>query len=605
MLVVVFGVFSVSPLASEAAITPGDPDNFITTWNSAAIEIGSTASNQIRILGSGTGYDYDIYWEDTASSSINGTTHTTSNNFVLTFPSPGIYRVEIAGDFPRILTSSNERNKMRTIEQWGSIQWTSMESAFNNAYELRVPATDAPDLSNVTNMSSMFYRAFSFNDPIGHWDVSNVTNMESVFNNAYNFNQPLNNWNVSSVTNMSEMFRDASAFNQPLDNWNVSNVTNMSQMFNWNIAFNAPVFNQPLNNWNTTNVTSMYGMFARAVAFNQPLDNWNISSSSNMGDMLYGTRLSTTNQDATLASWATQATAGSLTGRQLHIGLKSYSSVGADAIGVLQGLGWTITEQYSAAYNVSAPATLTGNAFQVRSSGQSTTPVTVNVPPQCSFLGWSDGNASTTRSDVLVDNLSVSANVDCTPKSSGQFVIKQSIYNEIALSIGSSLVLSPSIPGVTGGVSSGDLPFNVKTNNSLGYQVSLSFAQVVPFRHLLSPSSYIFNYVPQVVGVPDYNLVTPTKSHGFAYSVFSDNAAQNFRHSGSTCNTGSSNTLGKCWFNQADASVPTTIIERSGATGAEGATSTLQFRVVVDQNATPMLLEGEYQATVTVTVLPL
>ena len=187
----------------------------------------------------------------------------------------------------------------------------------------------------------------------------------------------------------------------------------------------------------------------------------------------------------------------------------------------------------------------------------------------------------------------------------GSFVIKQSIYNEIALSIGSSLTLSPSLPGVTGGVSSGELPFNIKTNNPLGYQVDLKFSEAVPFRHLFSPSFYILNYVPQVVGVPDYNLVTPSKSHGFAYSVFSDNATQLFRHSGSTCNTGSSNTLGKCWFNRVDASVPTTIIERSGATGAEGATSTLQFRVVVDENATPMLLEGEYQATVTVTVLPL
>ena len=567
-----------SPLASQAAITPGSPDNFITTWDTRNLNIHSTPDNQIRILGSGTGYNYDIYWENTASSSINGTTHTTSNDFTLTFPAPGEYRVEIAGDFPQIKGNTNDKYKLLEVNQWGTNQWTSMQFAFSFAEMLRVTATDAPNLSNVTNMSYMFYSAFSFNDPIDHWDVSNVTNMESVFNNAYNFNQPLNNWNVSSVTNMSAMFRDASAFNQPLNDWNVSSVTNMSGMFSFNIGFYY-------------------------LNFNQSLASWNISSTTNMSQMLRDTRLSTANQDATLASWASQAVDNNLTNRQLHIGLKSYSGVGASAIATLQGLGWTITEQYSAAYNVSAPATLTGNAFQVRSSGQSTTPVTVNVPPQCSFLGWSDGNASTTRSDVLVDNLSVSANVDCTPKSSGQFVIKQSIYNEIALSIGSSLVLSPSIPGVTGGVSSGELPFNIKTNNPLGYQVDLKFSEAVPFRHLFSPSFYILNYVPQVSGVPDYNLVTPGKSYGFAYSVFSDNATQLFRHSGSTCGVGSDNTLGKCWFNQADASLATTIVERNTPTTAEGATSTLQFRVVVDQNATPMLLEGEYQATVT--VLPL
>ena len=554
-------MYAASPLASEAAITAGDPNNFITTWDTRNLSSGSTPNNQIKLFSLAGGSSYDIYWENVASSSINGTVTTNASGPTLTLPAPGIYRVEIAGTVLGLnfLSVSNDKQKILEVNQWGNIQWTTIHWAFYNASNLRIPATDAPDLSNVTNMSYMFLGASSFNDPIDHWNVSNITTMYQTFRDATSFNQPLNSWDTSKVTNMTEAFTGAVNFDQSLASWDISSV--------------IPSF------------------------------------ISGMIDMLSGTRLSTANQDATLASWASQAVDKNITDISFHSGLKSYSQTGADAIGILQGLGWTITEQYSATYNVTAPATLTGEMFQIRpippTFSQSTTPVTVNTPPQCSFLGWSDGNASTTRSDVLVDNLSVSANVDCTPKSSGQFVIKQSIYNEIALSIGSSLVLSPSIPGVTGGVSSGDLPFNVKTNNSLGYQVSLSFAQVVPFRHLLIPSSYIFNYVPQVVGVPDYNLVTPTKSHGFAYSVYSDNATQLFRHSGSTCGVGSDNTLGKCWFNKVDASVPTTIVERNSATGAEGATSTLQFRVVVDQNATPMLLEGEYQATVTVTVLPL
>ena len=32
---------------------------------------------------------------------------------------------------------------------------------------------------------------------IQNWDVSSVTNMSSLFANAHSFNQPLNNWNVS------------------------------------------------------------------------------------------------------------------------------------------------------------------------------------------------------------------------------------------------------------------------------------------------------------------------------------------------------------------------------------------------------------------------
>ena len=40
---------------------------------------------------------------------------------------------------------------------------------------------------------------------------------------ARSFNQPLNNWNVSNVTDMSLMFYSAESFDQPLTDWDVSN----------------------------------------------------------------------------------------------------------------------------------------------------------------------------------------------------------------------------------------------------------------------------------------------------------------------------------------------------------------------------------------------
>ena len=67
---------------------------------------------------------------------------------------------------------------------------------------------------------------------IGEWNVSNVTDMSSMFRSAESFNQPLNNWNVSNVTNMGGMFMLTLSFNQPLNNWNVSNLEFMHFMFN-------------------------------------------------------------------------------------------------------------------------------------------------------------------------------------------------------------------------------------------------------------------------------------------------------------------------------------------------------------------------------------
>ena len=52
---------------------------------------------------------------------------------------------------------------------------------------------------------------------ISTWNVSEVTDMSVMFERAYLFNQPLDSWDVSSVTNMYGMFREASSYNQPRD----------------------------------------------------------------------------------------------------------------------------------------------------------------------------------------------------------------------------------------------------------------------------------------------------------------------------------------------------------------------------------------------------
>ena len=103
---------------------------------------------------------------------------------------------------------------------------------------------DLTDTSNVTDMSNMFYDAFSFNSDISNWDVSNVTNMNNMFYNAEKFNQDISKWEVGNVQNMVHMFESAAKFNQDLGNWKVGNVTDMSNMF-----FYASQFNQDLSGW--------------------------------------------------------------------------------------------------------------------------------------------------------------------------------------------------------------------------------------------------------------------------------------------------------------------------------------------------------------------
>ena len=69
-----------------------------------------------------------------------------------------------------------------------------------------------------------------------------------------------------SITNMTSMFQDATSFNQDISGWNTSNVTAMNNMFT-----STTSFNQPIGNWNTSNVTNMFGMFYQASSFNQDI----------------------------------------------------------------------------------------------------------------------------------------------------------------------------------------------------------------------------------------------------------------------------------------------------------------------------------------------
>jgi surface protein len=240
---------------------------FITTWKTD--NPGISEENQITIqVYSEETYDYFIDWGDGTTDS-----HLTSNT-THTYDIPGIYTVTISGKFPRIyFNNTGDNEKILTIERWGEIEWTSMESAFSGCTNLTYNAIDAPDLSNVTDISSMFHGASSFNGDLNSWDVSNVIDMRGIFGNARLFNGEISMWNVSSVIDMRSMFSFAISFNRDISDWDVSNVENMNQMF-----YGARSFNGNISNWNVSNVKNMREMFRNAIAFNRNISNWDVSS---------------------------------------------------------------------------------------------------------------------------------------------------------------------------------------------------------------------------------------------------------------------------------------------------------------------------------------
>ena len=193
-------------LVSFGAFTPINAmadtlDDFITTWYISENDLSLT----IPVDGA-TG-EYNIDWGD-------GTNETVTGDATHEYKIAGKYTVSISGDFTRIyLKDSSAGEKFRTVDQWGDIQWSSMNGAFAHTVDMKnILATDTPDLSQVTDMNGMFREAYVFNSDIGNWDVSNVTDMNEMFHAAFVFNSDISAWDTSSVTDMNEMFNYAVSF---------------------------------------------------------------------------------------------------------------------------------------------------------------------------------------------------------------------------------------------------------------------------------------------------------------------------------------------------------------------------------------------------------
>jgi len=266
---------------------------FITTWE-------TTTPNESIVIptASGETYSYSINWGD--GSSDDNQTGNASHAYAIA----GSYTVSITGTFPRIHLGSSipfaqvNKDKLLKIEQWGSIDWKSMEEAFNGASNMTIQATDAPDLGEVTSMKGMFSSATSMNQDISHWNVSTITDMGSMFSRATAFNQDLSNWNTGAVTNMWGMFSSATNFNGDIRAWDVSSVESMRTMF-----AGATTFNQDLNNWVTSSLTSMGSMFEGASAFNGAMGNWDMSKVTDMNAIFV--TAGNFNQD--ISGWNTSA----------------------------------------------------------------------------------------------------------------------------------------------------------------------------------------------------------------------------------------------------------------------------------------------------------
>ncbi len=268
---------------------------FISYWKTDIA--GLSGNNQVKLpLISSANYKAIVDWGDGTQSILRG--HDDPNH-LHTYETPGTYEIKIEGVFERLyghngIETSGDIKKIIDVSQWGDIKWTSMKEMFFGATNLRVTATDAPDLSGVVDIDDMFRAVRELTtENFSHWDTGTIRFMSRVFMGS-SFVGNISNWNTSSVENMSAMFRQATHFNNDISGWDVSNVKNMSQMFR------TMRFNQNINEWDVSNVLDFSIMFDGNQFFNQPLNEWETDTATNVRNMFSGA--SAYNQD--LSGWA-------------------------------------------------------------------------------------------------------------------------------------------------------------------------------------------------------------------------------------------------------------------------------------------------------------
>lgn len=217
------------------------------------------------------------------SSNAIGTRTQTVVNGNATFSDlfPGLFNVEISGNFSFGTFDRKDATKLATIVTWGGFFMDRVsENMFAGCINLvSVPGTQ-PRFEPQATLKGMFWKT-SLNSSLD-WDLTNVVSLVSMFEETP-FNSRVSFRSMQGVQDMSRMFYNATSFNQPLI-LDTTNVVSMRQMFCFAIAFNSP-----LNFTSTANVVNMMNMFSGATVFNQPL-NFNTSKVTDMSYMFARSR---------------------------------------------------------------------------------------------------------------------------------------------------------------------------------------------------------------------------------------------------------------------------------------------------------------------------
>ncbi|EPG1473004.1 BspA family leucine-rich repeat surface protein [Listeria monocytogenes] len=161
----------------------------------------------------------------------------------------------------------------------------TMESMFENSYNLTELDVSGLDTSAVTNMNSMFGYCESLEKlNVSNFDTSSVNDMHYMFRDCKALEKlDVSDFDTSSVTTMYGMFVNSTSLKElDVSNFNTSSVTTMQGMFSTCRALEK----LDVSNFDTSSVTTMLGMFAACNSLEElDVSNFDTSSVTNMYSM--------------------------------------------------------------------------------------------------------------------------------------------------------------------------------------------------------------------------------------------------------------------------------------------------------------------------------
>mgnify|MGYP007124896547 CR=1 FL=1 len=138
LALVVLGVLLVGGTAAAADTDASESEPFSMTVNTTLDGETDDSSFLVSTGDDAFAYNYTVSWEpvDGGASDAGGKETGLIGDYQITVQEPGTYYVNITGGFPHLNYDTNangvaesDQPKIKTIEQWGEINWKSLEGS--------------------------------------------------------------------------------------------------------------------------------------------------------------------------------------------------------------------------------------------------------------------------------------------------------------------------------------------------------------------------------------------------------------------------------------------------------------------------------------------